>query len=297
MKLLYIDAATTYADNKEHKRAVETLQILIAHEDGANRLLLMAKKIRCQIKLGEDYISTCKEMASTLKQINLQNQPTTVMNELHDEIKLLVESFTTINVDSFLLLQSCRFDLIIGFFDGQSRLDKLKGIGSSNLSIAKKLNKQNKGIHFKQQYPLMDKILKEMQRIGDVDLKVKFETIAWFLRYYGHCCHKAADHDKSIEIYKQAISLMESTFGDDANHHRVLGFCYDNLGVAYENSNKLVEAKQCYETAVKVKKLVKDWVDENQRLESILFTTRSIQGVKAKEKHPMAILKKIIGSK
>ena len=98
----------------------------------------------------------------------------------------------------------------------------------------------------------MDKSLKEMQRIGDVDLKVKCEEIAWFLKYYGYCCIEVADYDKSIEIHKQAISLLESTFGDNANHYQVLGLCYNNLGVSYENSNKLIEAKQYYETAVKV---------------------------------------------
>ena len=103
-----------------------------------------------------------------------------------------------------------------------------------------------------------------MQRIGDVDLKVKCEEIAWFLKCYGFYCNKAADYGKSIEIHKQAISLMESTFDDDANHYQVLELCYYyDLVAAYEHLNKLVEAKQCYETAVKVKKQVKDCDDEN----------------------------------
>ena len=246
----------------------------------------MMLKIRYQIATNDsvDAIVTCVEMVSMFEQINLQNQPTTVMNELHDEIKLLVERFVKINVDSSLLLQSCRFDLIVGFLNGQTQLLKLRDIGCDMAKIAMELNKQNKRSDFKQQYPVMDKILKEMQRIGDVDLDVKCEKIAWFLKYYGFCCIEAADYDKSIEIHKQAISLMESTFGDNANHHRVLGVCYNNLGSAYKNSNKLVEAKQSYKTAAKVKKQVKNWDDENEKLESISFTSRLLEDVEAKLK-------------
>ena len=248
-----------------------------------NKLLSILLKIRYQIETNDsvDAIVTCVKMASMFEQINLQNQPTTVMNELHDEMKLLVKRFVKINVDSSLLLQRCRFDLIVGCFNGKTRLLKLRDIGFEMQHIAKKLTKQNKRSDFKQQYPVMDKILKEMQRIGDVDLKVKCEEIAWFLKSYGFCCNKAVDYDKSIEIHRQAISLMESTFGDNANHYRVLGHCYNNLGAAYEHSNKLVEAKQYYETAVKVYNEVKDWNDENKKMKHILFTSRLLEFVEA----------------
>ena len=246
----------------------------------------MTRKIKCQIELSnnDNATVTCVEIASMFEQINLQNQPTTVMNELHDEMKLLVKRFVKINVDSSLLLQRCRFDVIVGFFNGQTRLDKLGRIGGEMQDIAKELKKQNKRSDFKQQYPVMDKILKEMQRIGDAHLKVKCEKIAWFLKYYGFCCNVIADYDKSIEIHKQATSLLESTFGDNANHYRVLGVCYDNLGAAYKGSNKLVEAKQSYKTAVEVKKQAKDYDDENEKMEHISFTSRLLEDVEAKLK-------------
>ena len=273
-------------DDKEHYKALRTLETLIVQEEGAIRLLSITMKIKCQIELGDNDNATvtCVEMASMFEQINLKNQPTMVMNELHDEIKMLVERFIKINIDSSLFLQTCRFDLIIGFFNGKTRLLKLRDIGGEMQKIAVELTKQNKRIDFKEQYPIMDKVLKEMQRIGDVDLKVKCESIAWFLKLYGVCCNKAADYDKSIEIHKQAISLLESTFGDNANYFQVLGLCYNNLGAAYENLNKLVEAKQYYKTAVKVKKQVKDWNDESKKMESILFTSRLLEGVEAKLK-------------
>ena len=281
-----VEATRSYIENKQFKKAFGNLQTLFAQEEGINKLLSIMLKIRYQIETNDsvDATVTCVEMVSMFKQINLRNQPTTVMNELHDEMKLLVKRFVEINVDSSLLLLSCRFDLIVGFFNGQTRLEKLRSIGIEMQKIAKELKKQNKRIDIKQQYPVMEKILKEMQRIGDVDLKVKCEAIAWFLKYYGFCCNKAADYDKSIEIHKQAISLMESTFGDNANHYRVLGHCYNNLGSAYEDSNKLVEAKQYYETAVKVYKEVKDCDDENQKMESISFTSRLLEDVEAKLK-------------
>ena len=78
----------------------------------------MMLKIKYQSEANDnnvDAIVTSVEMASMFEQINLQNQQTTVINELHDEIKLLAERFVEIHVDSSVLLQSCRFDLIIGF--------------------------------------------------------------------------------------------------------------------------------------------------------------------------------------
>ena len=259
---------------------------MFAQEDEINKLLSLMLKIRYQIKTNDnvDATVTCAEMASMFKQTNLQNQSMTVMNELHDEIKLLVQRFVEINVYSSLLLQSYRFDLINDFFNGKTRLLKLRDIGLEMVDIALELEKQNKRSYFEEQYPFFDKILKEMQQIGVVDSKVKCKEIACFLGCYGYWCMLVADNDKSIEINKQAISLMESTFGDDANHYQVLGLCYNNLGVAYSNSNKLVEAKQYYETAVEVKKQVKDYHDENEKMENILSTSRSLEKVEAKLK-------------
>ena len=249
----------------------------------------MMLKIRYQIETNDNVnaSATCAEMASMFKQMNLQNQPTAVMNELHDDIELLVERFININVDSSLLLQSCRFDLIVGFFDGKSRLDKLERIGFKMQLIAKELKEQNKCIDFKEQYQFMDKIWKEMQRINDVDLKVKLKQIAFFLHYYGYCCIQINDNDKSIDIYKQAISFMKNAFGDDAHHHCVLSLCYHNLGTSYKNSKKLLEARQWYETALESDKLAKDHPSETAKLESILHTTRSLQNVDALLKNYM----------
>ena len=269
-------------DDKEHYKALRTLETLIVQEEGAIRLLSMTMKIKCQIELREhdDATVTCVKMASMFEQINLENQPTTVMNELHDEIKLLVERFIKINIDSSLFLQRCRFDLIIRFFKEKTRLLKLQNIGFKKQKIAEELMKQNKRIDFKLQYPLVDKILKEMQRIDNVNFKVKCESIAWFLKCYGFCCNKAADYDKSIEIHKQAILLMESTFGDDANQYKVLGHCYNNLGGACENSNKLVEAKRCYDTALNIYNQAKDWTGVQQKVGRILLATDNSQRVK-----------------
>ena len=77
---------------------------------------------------------------------------------------------------------------------------------------------------------------------------------------------------------------MKSTFGDNANHYQVLGLCYYDLVAAYKHLNKLVEAKQYYETAVKVKKQVKDCDDENEKMEDILFTSHMLDDVEAKLK-------------
>ena len=58
----------------------------------------MMLKIKYQIETNDnvDAIVTSVEMVSMFEQINLQNQQTTVINELHDEIKLLAKRFVEI---------------------------------------------------------------------------------------------------------------------------------------------------------------------------------------------------------
>ena len=147
-KTFYVTAVAVkiYMEDKEHYKALRTLETLIVQEEGATRLLSMTMKIKCQIELddNDNATVTCVEMVSMFEQINLENQSTTVMNELHDEIKLLVGRFIQINIDSSLLLQRCRFDLIVGFFNGKTRLLKLRDIGFEMQKIAMELTKQNK---------------------------------------------------------------------------------------------------------------------------------------------------------
>ena len=273
-------------DDKQYNKADQTLQTLIAHKEEANKALSMMLKIRYQIETNNkaDATITCVEMASMFEQIKLQNQPTTIINELHDEIKQLVGSFIEVNVDSSLLLQRCRFDLIIGSFEGLTRLLKLRIIGIEMQSIAEKMQKQRKSVYFKGQYSLMDSILKEMQKIDNVDLKAKCKEIACFLKYYGYCCAKARDFDKAIEVYAQAISSLERTYGnDEAKNLFVLGLCYNNLGNAYHNLHKLVEAKLCYETALKIYSQVKDWTDNKQKINNILLATNNLDSLQRLE--------------
>ena len=272
-------------DAKDHNDCLLTLQTLIAKEKGVHKLLSLAMKVKCQIEMSDydDATITCAEMASLLDQIiTFQNQPENVIDQLLDEIELLTKCFINIKVETALLLQQCRFSTT-KFFKGGRRLVKLSDTGGMMQYVAAEMKKQKKAKEFREQYSFMDLILREMQQIDNVDGKSKTRIIVCFLKYYGFCCNEVMDYGKSIEIHKQAILLMETTYGRDESHDFfMLGLCHTNLGATYESLNKLEEAKQCYEAALKIYNQAKDWNSDSKKLNSISFTLGALERLRTK---------------
>ena len=187
--------------NKEYSNALSTLQTLIVQEEGANQLLSMIMKIKCQLELNDhdNATATCLEMASTMTQINVQNESANkkIINQADDELKQLVQSFIKVESEKgALLLQHCRFDLVKSFYAEEAKLDKLASIGMEMQDMTTEMKKQNLWDEFKEEYPFMDSVLKELHQTNDVDGKFKCEKVAWFLICYANCCRSTFNNQK-----------------------------------------------------------------------------------------------------
>ena len=266
--------------SREYSKALQTLQTLIAQVEGIYKVLATMKKIKCQIEIGEDATETCVGVASILKQPSyFQSPPMPLVYQLDDEFRIHVELFIDINLDTALLFQRCRFDLTNIFYKGEIKLRTLNSVGDSMQRIANKIA----GNKFKQEYSFMDMVVGEMQAVMDADVKFKAREIAWFMKYYGYCCNQLKDYDKSVELHEKAIFMVETVFGGEATCDiKLFPILYNNLGIAYENSNKVFEAEKCFAKALRVCPQIKTFQNEEERLELILLLSKSYRRVETK---------------
>ena len=271
-----------YMTAKEYHKALPTLQTLIVQEEGADKLLSMAMKARCEIKLGADPTVCCVKMASTLEQIEFRNTSVDVVDRLDNELSLLVESFCVISFETALLLQRCRFDVIKGYCKGERKLKKLNKLGFRMQFIAQEMKKYERGKDFKNQFSFLESVLTTMQRTDIVDLKLKCKLVAAYLKHYGYCCLLISDYQKSADKNLQAICLLETVLAVEADNYIVYGACFHNLGAAYDGLTKFNEARRCFEIALRIYNQVNDWKNANQKNENILLTSKCLQDVKEK---------------
>ena len=259
---------------EEFNKALLALQTLIVQEDGISKLLSMTKKIKCQVKLDKDATATCNEVASMLKESKFKNPSMKMINQLDDEIRFLADTFIKINLNTSLLFQLCRFDLIKQFYEGNLKLTKLSSIGDF---IQNLVTERLIGSKFKKEYTFMDEIVDEMQRVKNADWKVKCEEVALFMKYYGCCCDQFRDRNKSFELFGKATFLLETAFGDKPSCDNQLfpDLCH-YLGLAYQNMDKLVEAKQYFEKADVFYLRVKDLQSENSLLDKAITKNKRI---------------------
>ena len=201
----------------------------------------------------------------------------------HDELDLLVEKLIDIKqLDLALLLVESQFHLIKHSYSAKEKLKKLENLGFSLKNISKSFHYKNNSVKAKQLYYIYDVILNNMQSINDVELKVKTENIACFMDYYGTSCDLMYDFTKSIDIYSKVIFLVKTNFGDDAANFRVYGWCHHNYAVALKETNRLIDAKQIYQEALKIYEQASDWPSEKTKMDSIFLTARMLHEVNTK---------------
>ena len=265
--------------------ALQTIQTIITHDSSVNKIPPLFDKIKCHMEIGQidEAKNSLTDLVNMIDSKLPSDQLTVITDEFDEKIKSIIIKFVECRrIDTAVALVKCRFKLVIAFFTGESRLWKLKNIGYLMKEIAIQLSNQQKPDKIRQNYSLMDKILKEMQKINDVDMKLKCRQVTWFLMRYGFCCNEAKDWMKSIEIHKQAIVVMETAFAEEATRCQVLGNCYNNLGVAYKNCNRLDEAKVCYQRAIEIFNKANDHSNSDVRDELITSSSQNLHYVQEK---------------
>ena len=265
--------------------ALQTLKTIIIQETPINKMMPLIDKIRCQIEIDQidDAVETCKEYIKTVDSQLGSEEMEGIVKKCDEGVVKVIEMLLEIKrINSAYLLLKCRLDIAKRYYEAKPRLLKLENIGYFITKIAIELSNRNRLEEIKSYYNLLDEVYVEMQKVESIDLKLKCEDVAWFLMHYGFCCNECKDWDKSIEIQSKAISIMETAYGEEAIFYRVLGNCCNNLGVAYENSGRLAEAKNCFQQAIDIYIAAKDWGNNNKKQTSVSLCNRNLHRINKK---------------
>ncbi|XP_076809951.1 uncharacterized protein LOC143452755 isoform X2 [Clavelina lepadiformis] len=92
----------------------------------------------------------------------------------------------------------------------------------------------------------MNGFLESLQKADNVDEKLVVVAKAECMQVVGYCHRRQNDSTHSIEVLKQAISSLESTFNDDCQLHAVYSVCCNNLGWDYLNNDNPEKAEEAY---------------------------------------------------
>lgn len=268
-----------------YDEALQTLKTIIIQEKPINKLRPMIDKVRCQIEIDliDEAVKTCSDYRSMIDSLIDAPEMADVVKNCDEGVINLIEMLLEVKrMDSVDILLRSRLRLAQKYFDAKPRLLKLENIAFFITKIAGELSSKNRFNDIQDYYDLLDEVYIEMQKIQDVDLKLKCEDVAWFLMHYGFVCNEAKDWSKSIEIQNKAISIMETAYAEQAIFYRVLGNCCNNLGVAYENMGRLDESKNCFQQAVDIYIAARDWGNNNKKQTSVALANRNLQRVQKK---------------
>ena len=211
-----------------------------------------------------------------------------VFHQLDGQLRDLAERFIESHeCDPAILLARCRFEIIKGLQqDGVTRLLSLEKIGLVMQNISEEMALLPKKPKTKCSYNclccLMDEILEEMQKIGEVDIRMKSSRVAWFLKYIGFCSDELEDYQRSLLAYNQAITVLKTVFGKEAKYYKVLGFCYNNLAYVYEHTSQMQDALKALRFAVDIFHDAIDWSNDEDKSKCIAKTLATLHAVKEK---------------
>ena len=251
----------------KYKEALQTLKTIAIHAESINEVLTLFDIVQCLIKVNQNdeafavvfqILSLIEVHISTIEFKDL-------FNDIYKKLDKLIETLIEIKQTNCILpLSQCQFDLSRNLLKGNELLIKLNNIGINFSKVIEKLNSQNKPEEIKKYYPLMDKISETMQMTTEVDLKEKCKLCASFLQQFGYCLSITKDWIKSIAVHEQAIGIFKTAFANKAYEFVEVGECYNNVGIAYKNLDKLEIARFCFEEAISVYKKA-NFVDINHK--------------------------------
>jgi len=266
---------------KSYNDTMKVLQDIIEKKDDWEKITVIIKKITYQIanRRITDAIASTNELIAILNEADSKTSPTAfIIDECYIEIISLATKFVTVKTPepALLLLQSL-FIFIKTFCVGEAKLIMLCELGFPTQSIAEEVVKQGMKDKFDQLSTFMDDILVDLEKIEDINPKLKSKQITWLMSYYCCCCQFMGNYTKSIEWYTKAIKVLEAAFGNGAQNFRLYAFSYYNMAFSYECSDQLKTALKYYKKAQKIYMLVTDWPCHGLKNVRITEVATSIQ--------------------
>ena len=287
---IFVELAMNYRRTEKFDEAIQIYQTLIAHMEGAHKILPTIYQARCFLETRQTKIAKqiCSEVVSMIQTCEDKEELKRIADSIDSAMRDLAEEFVeeVHDCETALMLGRGRFILIRVCYEGLNRVIKLERIGLLMQNIAEELSMQSKRARFKSHYKtmtvLMDEILEEMQNVSGVGVEVKCTRIAWYLKYVGFCCDEVGDFQKSLLVYQQAVAVLKTVFGDEAKYYRVLGHCYNNMAYVLESTGHLVEAITALRRAIDVFDSAVDWSTEDEKAKCISKTSAALHEIKTK---------------
>ena len=278
----FSESAVSLINSSKYNEALHILKAIIIQEKSAKKIFPMIQKAQCEIESDRKSKAenTSKEIANLMATKEFENESVDTKTKSHDKLKPLYKKLIEINkCDTALQLIRLQFDLIKQSYQPEEKLDRLCNLGDSLKDMAENFHFQKNAAEAKEHYFLLDKILHDMQIISVVEFTRKTKIVSWFMFYYGLCCNNMGDFEKSLNIHSNVIFFMKSNLGESARNYQLYGDCHHNFAVALLELNRLNEAKQKFEEALKIYDQVEEWVDEEQKMEVVLNTTRMMDKI------------------
>ena len=270
--------------NKEHEEALQLLRTIILKEPGGCKVVSLLQMIRCQIEMGQTMsaITICDEVSEILN-LRLEDLDNLTRTKCHEELKIVVDLLIRMEkkVTAFLLLKG-HFQLVKKSYAAEIKLRLLKELGSTLEKITKNMFRKNGNYNSNQCCVLLQEILREMQNLLQIDPEVKTRAIVAFLTHFGCCCNHLHHYDKSLELLRQAVFFMKSTFGDYAASYQVFGHCHLQIALALELSVKYHEAEDVCNETIHIYQQANDWESVMQKTNNLLLVSRVRENIMKK---------------
>lgn len=284
------ELAAVYRKSGKYNEAYQLYHTISGQMEGCFKIQPSINKTIClletdQMKLARHEVrEIVRVVNASVADENLYDIFQMLDGQLRDLAERFIESH---ECDPAILLARCRFEIIKALQqDSLTRLLSLEKIGLVLQNISEEMALLPKRPKTKCSYNclccLMDEILDEMQRVSEVDIRMKSSRVAWFLKYIGFCSDELEDYQRSLLAYNQAITIMKTVFGAEATYYKVLGFCYNNLAYVYEHTSQLKEAMKALRFAVDIFHDAIDWSSDEDKSKCIAKTLATLHAVKEK---------------
>ena len=287
---MFVDLAACYRKTGKYDEAYQLYHTICGQMEGCFKVEPSINKTVCLLETGQIRLARRevreiqKVVMESLTDENMFDIYPQIDGQLRDVAERFIESH---ECDPAVMLARCRFEIIkVIQQDSLSRILCLEKIGLLMQNIAEDMALLPKRPKTKQTYQnlcaLSEEILDEMQKVCDVDIKVKASRLAWYLKYLGFCSDEMEDYQRSLLVYNQAIIIMKTVFGADAMYYKVTGFCYNNLAYVHEHTNQIKEAVKVLRLAVDIFHEAVDWSNDDDKSKCIAKTLASLHTLKEK---------------
>ena len=288
--LLILDLAASYRKAGKYDEAYQLYHTICGQMEGCLKIRPSINKAMCLLETDQlrqarrEVRFIVKIVDSSLADVNMPEVYQLVESQLRELAERFIESH---EVTAALTLARCRFHIIQAIpQEDLARLLGLEKIGLLLQNVAEEMASIPKRPRSKSTYQfmcnVMEDILEEMQKVPNVDIRIKSSRIAWFLKYIGFCSDEMEDYQRSLLVYSQAIMLMKTVYGAEARLHKVLGFCYNNLAYVYEHTNQMKDSLKALKSAADIFNDAVDWSSDEDKSKCVAKTVAALHSLKDK---------------